>query len=117
MVLGAFAGVALLLAAVGLYGVLAYRVSRQLHEIGIRMALGAGAGTVVSSVVRGGMALVVVGLAVEWLFNRLVSRYRQPICDAIGLVGRKHREKSVDQVLLEVENARRAGGWPFPYRA
>jgi putative ABC transport system permease protein len=62
VLVSAFAAVAVLLAAVGLYGVLAYQVSRRVHEMGIRMALGASASTVTAAVVRGGLALVVVGL-------------------------------------------------------
>lgn len=60
--LTAFAGVALLLAAVGLYGVLAYYVSRRRHEIGIRVALGADAAKIVALVLRRGIALVVIGI-------------------------------------------------------
>jgi predicted permease len=62
--LGGFAGIALLLAAVGIGGVLAITVSRRTQEIGIRLALGANAGTVVRMVIRQGMALVAAGLAI-----------------------------------------------------
>ncbi len=60
--LAIFAAVALFLAAIGLYGVLAYHVSRRLHEIGVRIALGATAGTVVRIVFRKGILLVGLGL-------------------------------------------------------
>jgi len=63
-VVGAFAGVAALLAALGLYGVLAHAVTQQRREIGIRMALGARPGDVVSHTLRSASSLVVVGLAV-----------------------------------------------------
>ena len=62
--LGGFAGVALLLAAIGIGGVLAISVSRRTQEIGIRLALGAPRGDVVRMVVRQGMLLVAAGLVI-----------------------------------------------------
>jgi putative ABC transport system permease protein len=58
-----FAAVALGLTSVGIYGVVAYSVARRVHEIGVRMALGARPGNVVGMVVRQGMRPVVLGLA------------------------------------------------------
>ena len=62
-VLGAFAGVAALMAALGLYGVLANAVTDQRREIGIRMALGARPGQVVSHTLRSALSMLLVGLA------------------------------------------------------
>jgi predicted permease len=60
---GLFGLVALLLAAIGLYGVTAYNVAQRTNEIGIRMALGAGRGKVIEMVLRGAFRRVLVGLA------------------------------------------------------
>jgi ABC-type antimicrobial peptide transport system permease subunit len=73
---GGFALLALGLAAIGLYSVLAYTVSEQTHEIGIRMALGAARGDILSLVLRRGLFLVAVGaglgLLLSWPAGRLV---------------------------------------------
>ena len=64
VLLGSFAGAALLLAAVGVYGLLQYNVTQQIHDIGIHMALGARGGHMLKKVLRQGLRLALIGLAI-----------------------------------------------------
>jgi putative ABC transport system permease protein len=75
--LGVFAGVALFLACIGIYGTTAYAVSRRTHEIGIRMALGARGGDVLVAVLRQGLKLTLIGLTIglagAFVLTRIIS--------------------------------------------
>ncbi|HEX2252889.1 MAG TPA: ABC transporter permease [Thermoanaerobaculia bacterium] len=91
-----FGGLALALAAIGIYGVLAYSIGRRTQEIGLRMALGASAGGVLRMVVAGGMRLVVAGIAAgtgaAYLLSRVLAaqlygvRATDPVSFAAALV-------------------------------
>jgi ABC-type antimicrobial peptide transport system permease subunit len=76
--LGIFAVVALLLASVGIYGVMAFAVTQRTQEIGIRMALGARTVDVLKLVVKHGMKLallgMVIGLAGSWAITRFLEK-------------------------------------------
>ena len=74
ILLGAFAVLALLMAAVGLYGVLSYSVSQRMHEMGLRMALGANARDLMRLVVRQGIRVALAGVAAGLLASVAATR-------------------------------------------
>jgi predicted permease len=74
LLIAAFAGLGLLLAALGIYGVISYTVTRQRQEIGVRMALGAGAGRVRGAVLLSTLRLAAVGIVVGTLASFLSAR-------------------------------------------
>jgi predicted permease len=71
---GIFGGIGLVLAAIGLYGVMSYGVSRRTREIGIRMAMGAQPGAVERLIVRKGIILAVISLALGWPAAWMLSK-------------------------------------------
>ena len=84
LLLTTFAVIALFLAAIGLYGVVAYGVTQRTREIGLRMAMGASPGDVLGLIVGGGMKLAVIGVA-------------------IGLAGAVALARVVEKMLFQVE--------------
>jgi putative ABC transport system permease protein len=73
LLLGIFAGLALLLAAIGIYGVIAYSVAQRTHEIGIRMALGANKEAVLLMILKQGMRIALLGISIGILFGLLAT--------------------------------------------
>jgi predicted permease len=82
--LGAFAGLALVLSAIGLHGLLAYTVSARRREIGVRMALGAQARTVVSAIVGRGILLTIVGLGLGVVMAASAAQMMRSLLYGVG---------------------------------
>ena len=84
LLLGVFAFVALLLAVVGLYAVMSYMVTQRYHEIGVRMALGANAADVQRMVVRQGLMLVGIGLALGLATSLALARVMSALVNGVS---------------------------------
>ena len=91
--MGIFASLALVLTTIGLYGVISYLVNQRTQEIGIRMALGAQVGHILRMVLKQGMLLVFIGVALglgaSWLLTRLIARllYQVSETDPLTFIG------------------------------
>jgi predicted lysophospholipase L1 biosynthesis ABC-type transport system permease subunit len=84
IVMGLFAGLAVLMAGVGIYGVMAYSVSARTRELGIRMALGAQGGDVILLVLKGGMSLAGIGIGVGLLASLALTRLMKGLLFGVG---------------------------------
>jgi predicted permease len=117
----AFAVVALLLAAIGIYGVMAFTVAQREHEIGLRMALGASRGNVVNLVLKEALVLALVGLGLGLVGAYFVGRAMQSTLYGVGsldftAVGAVALVLLSASLLASWIPARRAAGVP-PMRA
>ncbi|MDQ3068526.1 MAG: ABC transporter permease [Acidobacteriota bacterium] len=83
-VLGGFAAIAMLLAAIGLYGLLAFAVSRRTRELGLRMALGATPSSVIALVVKRGLTLALAGVAIGAAAAYGAGRWMESLLDGVS---------------------------------
>jgi len=83
-VLAAFAGAAMILAAIGIYGVMSYGVAQRIPEIGVRMALGAKSTDVLRLVVGRGMALMFAGIVLGLAASLVLSRFLESLLFEVG---------------------------------
>ena len=74
LLIGAFAGLALVLGSLGIYGVVAYSAGQRVHEIGVRMALGAHRSQILGMVLRKGMVLIAAGAVIGLLASLGLTR-------------------------------------------
>jgi putative ABC transport system permease protein len=84
MLLGVFAGVAMVLAAIGIYGVIAYSVAQRTREIGIRMALGAQKTQMLGMVLRQSMTLVIIGIVIGFIVALAATRVMATLLYGVG---------------------------------
>ena len=106
--LTAFASIALLLAAVGIYGVISYTAAQRTHEMGIRAALGASAGNLRKLIFQGGMRLTVIGLSIG--LAGTFPATRRPVVDALR---RRHLRPADNRCCgRRALRGRRAGVFP-----
>jgi putative ABC transport system permease protein len=84
VLIGAFAGLALVLAAVGIYGVMSYTVSQRTHEIGIRMALGAQPGNVKGMILGHSVKLMLIGLGLGLAGSFALMRFLTSLLFGVG---------------------------------
>ncbi|HKP05402.1 MAG TPA: ABC transporter permease [Chthoniobacterales bacterium] len=84
LLLAVFAGVAMVLAAIGIYGVIAYSVTQRTREIGIRMALGAQKAQMLGMVLRQSMTLVIIGIVVGFVVALAATRVMATLLYGVG---------------------------------
>jgi putative ABC transport system permease protein len=83
---GGFSAMALLLAAFGIYGVMSFVVAQRTHEIGLRMALGAGRGRVLGQILREGMITALIGTAIGAIGAYFVGKAMQGMVYRVGVI-------------------------------